>query len=211
MTRSHSLHSAARVIFRVKQIDDGHLQQVCTWLEQGDLSGERIGHHWEISDRAIAAFLAERAVHDTRDHGVKELNVTSRSKLLPLEETYFNALTDYFLALVMRRKRCAAGRAWHRAVLAGQIVFVVSAILLLTVSVRSFTVPTTPEAGEIRDWLVNRYGEEVVIDSIGHEPGSSSAIIPVRFRYASKHRGLITSEQFFVFRDGRLIDVTSEL
>jgi hypothetical protein len=224
MSKTLSIEQAARVIFLRQQLRSGDIAQVRFWLEHGDLRGRRIGpQQWHVAEDEIAGFMAREADPTTLRDPIEEnaaksvLATQDAASQSELVRSYREAAQDYFLDVVMRRKDRYATTTWKRAVLVGQIAFVVTGISLFVWSVSQFDVSiggTSPEGTLVEQWLELKYNGEFQIETIAApaaHPNGDGIVLAVKYRYPSKHRGWIQTEQFFVVLDDQIVDVTSEL
>ncbi len=224
MSKTLSVEQAARVIFRRVHVQTGDIAQVRSWLTSGDLYGRRVGpEQWRITEDAIADFMACEAdpaaleINEKAKAGHSVLatqDATSRSELV---RSYRQAARDYFLDVITRRKGRYASKNWNLTVLAGQFAIVATGILLFVWSVVQFDISVrggSPRVQLVNQWLESKYDGEYRVETISEttaDPSDGGIVLAVKYRYPSKHRGWIQTEQFFVVRDDKIVDVTSEL
>ncbi len=225
MSKTLTVRQAAQVIFGRETVRDEHVRQVRFWLDKGDLEGCWSRHDWRVTEDAIACFMAAKAAESSfrMPATTKPVPATSpsvsreREARGQLSTTYRDALTNYFLAVVMRRRDRCASANWKRAVLFGQILFVALVMCLFIASLSSFGIsfPSSPESEKIEGWLEAKFGGGGArLEEIGKpltDDRAGNVVIRVKYSYESKHRGRIHTEQFFVLRAGEIVDVTSEL
>lgn len=214
MRQRLTIVEATRLIFRGRASESEHVRHVEKWLEQGVLDGQRVGSKWYTSRDAIARFLARRTLDEFHDEDGDEqrhaaLRYSAKGELITV---YRQVLKDYFLAVLMRRRVSRIGRYWRQAVLVGQAALVVSVgggVLCVSLLLMR---PAPIEHRAIDQWLAETYQDDFNVEQISApmENDDVGKVFLVKYRYSSKHRGQIHTEQYFVVRDGKVIDVSSE-
>lgn len=220
MRQRLTIVEAARLIFRAASLQSGHVRHVEKWLEQGELDGQCVDSKWYTSRDAIARFMARRAVDQLgeEDDGGDGHNAPGQRRLSrysddgALKIVYRQVLKDYFLAVLLRRRTRRIGRFWRRAVLAGQVALVASVAGVVLCVALLLMRPAPIEHRAIDQWLAQTYQDGFTLMHIGTplDHGDTGDVFLVKYRYGSKHRGQIHTEQYFVVRDGKVIDVSSE-
>jgi hypothetical protein len=118
---------------------------------------------------------------------------------------------DYFLAVMLRRRIAHRSVVFHRAVLAGQIVVLLSIVVLAFGLSRSIK-PTPPERSAIERFLV------VQTDSFHIErwhPSRTSAdgtglLVEVEYRYTKDSRRVVHTRRTFRVAGDEVSEVSDE-
>lgn len=217
MRQRLTIAEAAALIFRGRTIQRGHLKHIEKWLVQDELDGQCVDGKWYTSRDAIARFLARRSLDDLGESADPTANVglytlPHYSAQGEMVGVYRQVLKDYFLAVLMRRQANRLGSYFNRAVLAGQIGIIAFVVGTILFAVLTMTRPAPVEHRAIEQWLAASYEEGFTLVAIGEpiEDSDSEQVYLVKYSYPSKNRGKISTEQYFVVRNGEVVDVASE-
>jgi hypothetical protein len=156
-----------------------------------------------------------QAKHSRAGEGRQSLPLPARKDYAPLRAVYQDILKDYFLALILRRRRRDVTKTFRRAVVAGQVGVVLTTIALLAVSLQSLSgsLPWNRplEQAAVEQWLAENETEFSVtrwypaVQSAGEEGAS----VRVEYSYTTAQGKTVATDRIFVIRDGRVASQSS--
>ena len=223
--RRLSIDEAAQLIYHTRQPTQVQLDKVRLKLLKGILRGNSRGS-W-VASESVAAYMAARVVtgqanlqgKNSAEQGNTEgINragpsaMSDRRQSRELSRTYRSSLRDYFAAVIRRRRPEHATAAFDRAVLIGQIAFVVVPLLFAVISYSRLTAPP-PERAAVKQWIAKNHKEYQVVEWFPPHPQADGAgsSIRVKYRYFTKFRKAIVTERTFIVRDGHAaLDASSD-
>lgn len=111
---------------------------------------------WETTDTAVAEFMArshmKHAIASPRTGRAKK--ASDQESLAELHGVYRNLWQDYFMSVFLRRRMSHRSAVFHRAVTGGQVLMLLSILVLLSTAVDQLQhLRTPPEHHSIQDWI----------------------------------------------------------
>lgn len=143
--RRLSLTEAAQLIFKTDAPTAEQVVKVRRLIAKGVMAGQNDGH-WSTSTKAVADYLATASLHRhaarNRSQTDDEVPAFRKRNTAEIRPIYNDLMSDYVMAMLMRRDVRQRSANFRRTVLAGQLI-VVAAIMLgcLWLAVGSAEVP----------------------------------------------------------------------
>jgi len=229
-TRPLSVSGAAGLIYATDRPSPSQVQRVAEKLQCGHLRGNRAvrGTGWTTTTGDVAEYLADRALRHQLVPGANGASVIveqeswwavdsqrQRSKGevdSQLRQVYAEVFKEYFLAVIFRRRTRQASRWFRRAVLAGQIGFLLLLAVACTTSVRFFFPETSPQHAVIEQWIGQQTGQFTITQwhDAGPDPRGEGTAIHVQYRYSSPRGKAIETDRRFVIDGDGVVRVDSE-
>lgn len=214
--RKLSAEQAARLIYRGSTPSNSQIERVRTAIERGDLAGEE----GATTVGAVAEFLARAAVTKTQGGAPSKPGEPSppRSaagyygKQEELPSVYVDSLKNYFLSAISRKHLKQQSAAFQRAVLIGQIAFLVFAVATLAYAARMIAPPRPPEQVAVLAWLEENTAHHRIIQWHPPHPTADGTGVRMRVQYhyaTSRGKGIDTDRLFLIQQD-RVVSVESD-
>ncbi len=207
-----SIEAAARLIYGTAQPTPQQIYQVRDKLRKQLLQGGSSGSTNTVSAKSLAEYMAQHELHRPAAaagaRSSKHLDTGNRQ----LKSVYKDLLTDYFMAVLLRRKAQSQSKLFARAVLAGQVLLAVGLFGGMTLAILGSQVSISPERRAIDSWITEQMGSHQVL-SWGKpqpDPSGSSVRIPVSFRFNQQPSGKPTeTTRLFVLSGGQVVSADS--
>ncbi|MCA9247839.1 MAG: hypothetical protein KDA42_12005 [Planctomycetales bacterium] len=207
----------ASVLFATQNPSERELRAVEAQFAAGRLHGQCVGagaaRRWITTPRHLANYMASTAYNRQLQAAGKAVGAGVANSALC--SSYRSVLSDYFQALIFRRRHARRDKRFQVIVVAGQATVVVAAFVLAILSLRPILPPTlTAEQATIFDWGAQRYARFEVIKF--YQPENSDEAdrtvrcIRVRYRYFRETRGKgIETDRVFRLRGDEIVSVDS--
>jgi len=208
-----SLHEAAAIVYSTNAPADRQVNNVRKWIARGMLKSVVKGKSKVTTMEYVAEFMASQTYHQqtaqTRSNGPTEQGGRRRTEATDhrlrggeqLNDTYHDALKEYMLAVLFRRRRQRSSRRFQRAVLLGQACVVVVIFSTCIFAVRPFLAGPPVEQQAVTNWLESQDRDFHVLQwfpATSH-PDGDGKIVRVRYRYHTKKgKPIITDRSFQV-------------
>ncbi|MGE0608665.1 MAG: hypothetical protein AB7O62_16340 [Pirellulales bacterium] len=202
-TRVLSARDAASIIYNTPDPSEDQVNKVRVKLVRGVLRASGNGR-WTTTQQAVAEYLTGQAV-GRAGPSRRAAAIRPSADNNALSGQYRRFLTDYFLALALRRRIAYRSHSFHRAALIGQILVVLAGMILVFQSYRAIVrVTTTPEQRAVLAWLDENVGRYQAVEWLPAAPAAQGALVRVRYKYFQNRKGIHTRREFIV-RDGKVI------
>lgn len=211
-----NLVQAARLIYRTPQPTPEQVYRVLARMKGGVLKGTRAGKAgWTTTTEFVAEYLARQSVHrhGSRQEGsagrwgddvhLPPSPVLSAEHSRTLRSAYGEMLKEYFLAVLLRRKRHHRSKVFQRFVVVTQIALVAFIYWLAATAVKLGGTSTAPERQVVEQWIAeNAGGRFQILEWHPSEPTKQGLIVPVDYRYfRNGAKPVETSRTFLVAGD----------
>jgi hypothetical protein len=193
-------------------------------LVHGVLEGEQAGpmkRTWYTTTGAVAELMARRSLaqvesgyptglaNDAAGSAQKAIATThfAQKSQDDLQGAYGDAMSDYFLALMFRRKFLARGVAFQRTVFYGQLVVVMLLVSTCATAAWAALKPEPAHRTAVRDWISNNETDYKIKTWYPPRPNPAGdgQLVPVRYRYSLSKRRAVETERTFVVVEGAVI------
>ena len=225
-----SVDQAAQILYRTKRPTDAQVQQIIKMLVYGVLAGEKVGHvkqSWQTTTGAVADLMARQAVKKKsrvskarpRDAASSAQAAISSAAARPsqkadkeLRGAYSDAMRDYFLAVMLRRKIAGRGAAFQRSVLFGQLAMVVLVFSVTTFAIWGAFKPEPPHHVAVRNWIEQKHEKYTVLqwEPLRPSPSGDGQLLGVKFRYFGRRNRPIDTHRIFLLSGNRVVGQFSE-
>lgn len=216
--RPISMIDAARLIFRTRTPSDKQVHRIYQLMKAGALTVRNFAGpplKWTTTEAAVADFLAAGQVHRTLGHPAVEaakkraaLQATESPTQLPanyeeesvkLRGVYQSIWRDYFLAVMLRRRTAHRSRTFQRAVVAGQVILLLTMIVTFIGGFRYTFLPAPPEHLAIEHWIELNTDEFHVSKWHPTVPASDGdgSVVRVEYRYQKESQRWIYTDRTF--------------
>ena len=210
-----SVREVASILFSTKQPQGRELRWVESQFLSGRLRGSRSGEgcktKWTTNSQQLAAFMASESY--SRQLELRgEAVACSQNRGDPLTRSYRSLLTDYFQAVVMRRRFELRDKRFKRLVTCGQIAIVLAVGLAASASVRQLLpVTISAEQQQIETWIATHHARYHVEDiaKLPADSAESAMVFRVRYRYFKSGNKAINTDRLFKIRDNQIVAVES--
>jgi len=204
--RGHMLgaEEAARIIYATGEPTALQVYRVKKRLKSGVLKGRCDSEgQWTTTPAWVAEYMAAQACRsqrsDERSGESPAGSPASRSGDAQLRPIYVEALQQYFLAVIFRRRLRSTSRHFRQLVLVGQAAIL---CLLLGAAVTAFRSLGAghPERAAVQRWLeanVDRCIIEEWLPTVAHADGEG-VLVRVRYRYSAGRERMVHTEQTFL-------------
>lgn len=205
---------AARIIFRTDAPSEEQIGRVYERMRAGVIrvtDRTRPLHAWMTSESALADYLAAERTRKpnrrTPANGVKKTAPPGKTRAAngkQVVEVYRAIWRDYFLAVMLKRRMSHRSRAFHRAVLGGQIALLLFICATFYFGLRFTIAPSRPEQAAIERWIDEHTDSHLVTrwhpTLAGDEP--DEVVVEVEYRYTrDSARAIHTKRRFSVKGD----------
>jgi hypothetical protein len=128
-----------------------------------------------------------------------------------LHKVYREALGDYFLAVIGRRRVRQASQRYRRAVLAGQFALALLLVGTGLLALRPCVASEPLERAAVRQWLESHAGEVEIMrwHAAELEASGNGVAMRVEYRYLNSRGKPIRTDRRFVVRGEQVVDVES--
>ena len=215
-----SVREAARIIYSRNPPSEDQVRRVQEHLERGDIRGDCNSSRtrWSTTAGFVAEYLASRAYPSTAAgsaagharaavHRTQQMARRAPRHAEELESTYQELLTDYFLAIVFRRKQRRTSRRFDQTVVAGQIAIVLLVVFGCLATFTELMQPAPIQHVLVEHWIAQQ-NENYRITRwfpLRSHPVEGS-ILRVQYHYQNaRGRGVDTDRTFHV--DGSLVEL----
>ncbi len=211
-----SVHQAAQIIYGRSCPSEAQVRRVEESLERGEMKGTccgKLSKRWMTTSRSVAEYMAHQAYPghlqgEGESAAGQAQQAIARAQAMPshaarhaaqLEATYQELLTDYFLAIVGRRRRRNASQRFQRAVVAGQVTLLLLIVASCLSIVNAFN-PAPPEHRAIERYIAAQSDYYRIIQWHPMRPHpEEGAIVRVEYHYQNERgKGVDTDRTFWV-------------
>lgn len=216
--RRVSLTQAAQVLYCTRAPSDEQLHRVTQLMKAGELPPrEQRGSplSWETTDTAVAEFMArshmKHAIASPKT--VRAKIASQKENLTELHGVYRSLWQDYFMSVFLRRRMSHRSAMFHRAVTGGQVLMLLSILVLLSTAVdqlQQFRAP--PEHDSIESWIQ----ENTDAFSIKQwhptvpEPEGHGLLVRVEYRYRKESSRWVHTDRTFLVNGDEVEEVVLE-
>ncbi|MEX2138784.1 MAG: hypothetical protein WD894_05950 [Pirellulales bacterium] len=207
-----TLTEAARLIYQTSQPTAEQVYRVLARIKGGVLKGTRGGKSgWTTTTESVAEYLARQSVYHqaARQDGparngrqpppLTSIPTLPEEHSRTLRTAYGEMLKEYFLAVLLRRKRDHRSKLFQRCVVATQFALIVFVFWLGAATVRQGMAPIASERRAVEKWIEeNAGGRFQVIEWYASEPSAEGMIVPVEYRYYRKGAKPVETHRTFL-------------
>lgn len=214
-SRKITAHGAAQIIYGKTNPSDEQLASVTKMLVYGVLSGEQSGavkRTWHTTTGAVAELMARRSLKNVApEHtAAAEIKASAEKAIAEahfshsgddeLRGAYGEAMSDYFLAIMFRRKFLARGVAFQRAVFYGQLAAVLLIFGTLSTAAWAAFKPEAAHRTAVRAWIEDATDNYKIQEwqTLRPNPAGEGQLVPVKYRYVLPNRRSIETQRTFV-------------
>lgn len=209
---------AARLIFNTREPTAEQIVKVRGEMKRGTLHRSRQGG-LTTTPEAVASYFATRAAADLVSHSsVAPARPSSVDGVTGAKEdaavagsVYQTMLKDYFLGIFLQRQSRQYPDIFQRAVLAGQIFFVLG-ILAIVIWVACdaggmLSLGKSPQQQAVEAWIEEKHGP---FEIVSIQAGPEETDLDVKFSYRAQSGKRIETRRVFRIVDGNVSLVVTE-